>query len=124
MWEVSQASTILNFPQVLAGGLPYTKYQAVVFAAQVVFWGKRPDKPENALAIGFSDSLWAFTQRCWDGDMNLRPNVGKVVAHLGEAAANWDGLMPAQGRPEDHASGSQEKSDATEHSEFWILILP
>jgi len=53
----------------------------------------RPSKPENASAIGFSDSLWTFTERCWDA-RELRPDVKEVVIRLGEAAAEWDGLVP------------------------------
>ena len=56
--------------------------------------GKRPDKPKNASTIGFSNSLWAFTQRCWSGDVESRPVVEEVVTCLGEAVASWDGLMP------------------------------
>jgi len=59
-----------------------------------VLGGNRPDKPENASAIGFSDSLWALTQRCWHGEMGSRPKVGEVVTHLSEAMADWVGLMP------------------------------
>ena len=60
----------------------------------VVIQGLRPQKPGNASAIGFSDLLWSLVQRCWDGDMKLRPRVAEVAARLGEAAANWKGLMP------------------------------
>jgi len=51
----------------------------------------RPSKPENASAIGFSDPLWTFTERCWDA-LELRPDAKEVVTRLGEAAAGWDGL--------------------------------
>ena len=87
--------------------------------------GLRPAKPENASAIGFSDSLWGFTQRCWDGDMNKRPKVTEVVAHLKEAAINWDGLMPPCIQV---ASDSEEEMsdswESRERREFGILIPP
>ena len=70
---------------------------------------KRPAKPENASAIGFSDSLWRFTERCWDGDMTLRPEAGEVVTHLTEAVANWPGLMPPCIRAGNVASESEEE---------------
>ena len=85
--------------------------------------GKRPDKPENASAIGFSDSLWSFTQRCWDGNMKLRPKVGEVMRRFREAAANWDGLMPPCAQAEGGGSDLQcELSDSMKYSEFWVLI--
>ena len=89
-----------------------------------VLRGTRPTKPENALAIGFSDSLWGFTQRCWDGPMESRPKVGEVVAHLEEAAAGWDRLMPPRSLIRDVASGPEELPDLEKHREFRVLILP
>jgi len=49
--------------------------------------GVRPTKPENALAIGFSDPLWSFVQRCWNGGAKLRPKVAEVVAQLNGAGS-------------------------------------
>jgi len=89
-----------------------------------VLRGKRPEKPENALAIGFSDSLWGFTQRCWDGKMESRPKVGEVVTHLGEAAADWVGLMPPCAHAENFASCSEEETSDSEFGEFEVLSLP
>ena len=56
--------------QVITGGLPFPRLGMVEVALDVV-QGVRPTKPENAPAIGFSDSLWSFVQRCWDGEMKL-----------------------------------------------------
>jgi len=36
-----------------------------------VVQGVRPAESENALAIGLSDPLRDFVQRCWDGEMKL-----------------------------------------------------
>jgi hypothetical protein len=87
--------------------------------------GLRPTKPGNAAAIGFSDSLWDFVQRCWHGDMGLRPGVAELVTHLGQAAVDWNGLMPPHVQAETVAPVSLEPmSDSFEHGEFKILILP
>ena len=85
--------------------------------------GKRPDKPENASTIGFSDLLWGFTQRCWDGKMELRPKIGEVVTRLRGAAANWDGLMPPCPPVEDVTSGSEEVSGSEKYSDFEVLAV-
>ena len=80
--------------------------------------GRRPDKPEDALAIGLSDSLWTFVQRCWDGDRNSRPRVADVVTHLGMAAASWHGLMPPCDKTESSACISEESISCTmQHGE-------
>jgi len=78
----------------------------------------RPTKPDNASTIGFSDSLWAFAQRCWNGKTELRPKAGEVVAHLGEAAAGWDGLMPPSDQVERVHSGSEETSDSAKRDDI------
>ena len=94
--------------------------------------GRRPDKPGNASSIGFSDSLWDFVQRCWNGDKKLRPSVTGVVACLEKAAANWDVPMPpyavaeaeAEAVAESVGVGSEETSGTEKYCEFDIVILP
>lgn len=87
--------------------------------------GRRPEKPRDASSIGFSDLLWDFVQRCWDGDMKLRPRVSEVVECLGTVAADWDGSMPPCAVVETVVSDSEEKmSDTEKYCEFDILILP
>ena len=88
-----------------------------------VFRGTRPPQPENALAIGFSDSLWSFTQRCWEGPIESRPKVGEIVTQLKEAATRWDGLMPPRSMVEDVVSGPEEIPDSKKYSEFQILVV-
>jgi len=111
------------FFQVLTGGLPFPDIQDSAVAYHVLR-GKRPIKPANASAIGFSDSLWAFTQNCWDGEMKSRPKVKEVVTHLGEAMADWVGLMPPCSLAGDVGLDSgKPSSDSGESSEFDVLIL-
>src|ERR1700679_1597917 len=59
--------------------------------------GLCPEKPENTLAIGFSDSLWSFVRCCWGANWDSQPKVSEVVTHLAKAAASWRGLMPPSG---------------------------
>ena len=110
------------FLQVLTGETPFHDVRQAAPVLSAV-WGTRPAKPENAPAIGFSDSLWGFTQRCWDGKVELRPEVGEVVTQLEEAVASWDGLMPPCVQAENATSASKgEMSDSMKYSEFEILI--
>ena len=108
--------------QVLTGVLPFPDLRLGKIASSVV-QGMRPPKPENASAIGFSDSLWSFVQRCWDGEMELRPGVAEAVSQLGRAAADWDGVMPPCAQVGGVASASLEPAlDPTTHRRF--LVLP
>ena len=110
--------------QVLTGEIPWRGLRIAELAFKVVE-GVRPAKPENASAIGISDSLWDFVGRCWDGNMELRPKIGEVVAELERAAADWDGVMLPCVQAENVASVSKEPmSGSMEHCEFAILILP
>ena len=111
------------FLQVLTGESPFRGATQPALAL-FVLRGRRPAKPVNGSAIGFSDSLWDFTQSCWDGEMELRPTVEEVVAHLGEAAAGWHGLMPPCSPIEDVVPGPKEMSDQKKLSEFGVFILP
>jgi len=107
--------------QVLTGKTPWVQASAT---GSHVLCGKRPAKPENASAIGFSDSVWEFTQRCWDGDVRSRPGVAELVTHLETAAANWDRLMPPCVRVENVTADSGEPmSGSMDHCEFDTLIL-
>ena len=84
-----------------------------------VVQGLRPTKPENAPSIGFSDPLWGFVQRCWGGDIKLRPKVAEVVMRLEREATDWDGLMPPCAPAEDRGLTSEgSMSDSIQHCEF------
>lgn len=73
-----------------------------------VIEGRRPSQPENASAIGFSDSLWGFVQRCWDGNSELRPKAAEVVSQLAKVAVDWDGVSEPRARIESLASAPPE----------------
>ena len=114
----------LTVVQVLTGETPFRGTRETEIRLNVVR-GVRPPQPENASAIGFSDSLWSFVERCWDGNMELRPRIVEVVAQLGGAAADWDGVMPPCVQVESVASAFPEPtSDSAAHREFEILIPP
>ena len=120
--EGSGNRLVAYIPQVLVGEIPFRGLGPTGFVFAVVE-GLRPDKPENASTIGFSDSLWGFVQCCWEGDMNLRPQVAEVVERLGRAATDWGGVMPPC-ETKDPASDSRDQmSDTMKYGEFEVLIL-
>ena len=87
--------------------------------------GLRPGKPANAPAIGLSESLWNFVQRCWDQDRYSRPRVADVVMHLAGATTNWHGLMPPCSAVENVTPASEEAmSNSMQHSKPKIYIPP
>ena len=120
----------LYFLQVLTGDAPFLGVPTSALVYRVVSGGVRPAKPWNAPALGFSDSLWAFTQRCWSGDVESRPGAEEVVTCLGEAVASWDGLMPPCAPAKIVTSDSRGAwhstvyLDSSEESEFDIAVPP
>ena len=110
--------------QVLTGETPFRGVRQTELGYSTV-QGVRPDKPENALAIGLSDLLWGFVQRCWDGDIRLRPKVVEVVTHLGEAATDWGREMPPYARAEKVTSDpGEEMSESMRRCEFNTSTAP
>ena len=112
----------VHFLQVLTGENPFRGISPSALVFHVAVKKNRPSKPSDASTIGFSDSSWDFTQRCWDDRAELRPEAGEVVEHLGEATANWDGLMPPHVRCEPAAFDSGT-ADSIKYSEFEFPIL-
>lgn len=89
-----------------------------------VIGGLRPTKPEDASAIGFSDSLWDFVQRCWSQDMKSRPSVVEVVELLERESRDWVGLMPPCAGVEGIALGPEdEMPNSLEHCGSGCLML-
>jgi len=112
------------FLQVLTGEIPFRRIRQSALAHHVLR-GKRPGKPENASVIGLSDFLWDFTQRCWDGEIRLRPEASEVVTRLGEAVVGWDGVMPPCPQTDDPASDySEGTASDLELSESDVLGTP
>ena len=104
--------------QVLTGKTPFRGIRASEISLSVS-QGVRPPKPEDASAIGFSDPLWSFVQRCWDGEMKLRPRIAEVVSQLERAVADWDGVMPPCAQVEGVVSASQEPTpDSKTHGKL------
>jgi len=56
----------------------------------MVLDGKRPQKPEAAESLGFTDELWTIVEQCWLADADTRPDVGTVLSHLNHATWSWE----------------------------------
>ena len=72
-------------------GLENFREQQMVYA---VLDGMRPEKPENAEAIGFGRGVWDLVERCWGEDWTQRPKTGDVRQRLTVAAARSSSIPP------------------------------
>ena len=52
--------------------------------------GVRPNKPKNAMQLGFTRALWDTVKKCWLEDWRARPGVEDILACLDDASASWD----------------------------------
>ena len=44
--------------------------------------GGRPEKPENATDLGFTEGLWETVEKCWVEDPSMRPDVEDILSCL------------------------------------------
>ena len=51
--------------------------------------GTRPEKPEDAARVGFTDGLWDVVEQRWSTDRDTRLTLDAVLSSLGEAAPGW-----------------------------------
>lgn len=59
----------------------------------VVMEGRRPEKPDNAEAIGFGNGVWDLVERCWSQDRTQRPGTWDVRLRL-RVAASMSSIVP------------------------------
>jgi hypothetical protein len=67
--------------QVLCGQPPYWDHLGNVI--QAILEGVRPNKPDSAAALGFTDGLWWILQSCWEADRGLRARCGNRALSFG-----------------------------------------
>ena len=103
--------------QALAGEVPFRDFRMGEMPVNVAE-GKLSPTPKNASDLVFSDSLWDFAQRCWDGKFAWRPRIAEVVSQLGEAAAAWNGAMALYAAVEDVVSETQESEPDVAYCKF------
>jgi len=59
-------------------------------AIAAILSGQRPQKPEAAESLGFTDELWIMVERCWRENWNERLEAKEIVDCLESAAKAWD----------------------------------
>ena len=76
-----------------------------------VMSGKRPQRPEEARALGLSDLIWDLVEMCWQHDSDKRPTMPFILDRLADArnAGKYDSVF---GRADgiDFRSAAQKRS--------------
>ena len=68
--------------EVLSGEVPFTRDCTELMVMQKVLEGGRPERPQGAEGVQFTDELWGTLQRCWLPQPTGRPAVEGVLECL------------------------------------------
>jgi len=68
-----------------------------ISAAIAIMKGRRPQRPEAAEGLGFTDELWIMVERCWQENLDERPEAKEIVDCLESAANAWDKTVATDG---------------------------
>ena len=64
--------------KVFTGAVPFSDKPPRA-AMSAIAGGERPPRPTHST---LTDELWALTQRCWDQDADLRPQMSEISRAL------------------------------------------
>ena len=73
----------------MCGHVPYHNHVDDIAVVVAVMKGARPEKPENATQLGFTEILWDVVKRCWREDWKARPGVEDILSCLNGAPPPW-----------------------------------
>ena len=75
-------------PQVLTGLPPFHRLHSLA-SAFAVLKGRRPEKPDDAKSLGFSDALWELVRSCWSEPISDRPTARQLLDCLSLDSLIW-----------------------------------
>ena len=108
-WLYSPQWPLIHTSQVLTGLRPFHRLRGYTPVAAVLK-GERPEKPVDADALGFSQTLWGLVQLCWNESSSARPTARQLLDYLSSAFPTW---VPAQVYPAGETGDSGADSDSS-----------
>ena len=60
-----------------------------ILVIDAIVVGARPEKPERAAQLGFTNDLWKILERCWLENRSARPSVEEILPYLNDATSHW-----------------------------------
>ena len=73
----------------LCGHIPYHDFPDDIAVIVAIMDGVRPEKPDNATLLGFTEELWDIVEQCWSEDRRARPVVEDILACLNGVPLSW-----------------------------------
>lgn len=109
--------------EVLSRRVPF--YQHADFSVfEKVIQGDRPERPEGAEGVWFTDDIWEVLERCWVPTPRDRPSVGDVLRCLGKTLAPPFHITSTRDSPTKRATfqNATAGSDASEINPIETLL--
>ena len=74
--------------EVLSERKPFHRYTDLAVVGKVV-GGERPERPQEAGGVLFTDVMWSVLERCWTPQPGNRPGIGDVLRCLENVSRSW-----------------------------------
>ena len=74
--------------EVLSGRIPFYRDRNLVIPGRVV-GGGRPERPQGAEGVWFTDEVWEVMERCWMPQPGNRPNIEDVRLCMERVSESW-----------------------------------
>ena len=74
--------------EVLSGKAPFAESTDYIIMRKVIE-GERPEKPEGAQGLWFTDDLWEMLKQCWAAQRESRPSIEAVLECLEQITETW-----------------------------------
>ena len=79
--------------EVLSGRVPFHQFPTHAIPGKV-FRGDRPERPQGAEGVWFTDRVWEVLGFCWASQPEARPSIEGVLQCLNEASRSWKPPSP------------------------------
>ena len=94
--------------EVLTGQAPFPSYNDSTVAMKILD-GERPERPQGAEAVWFTDDLWEMMRGCWSPQPKFRPTAEIILENLERGSAAWKLLSPAEQADNDNIQPPAEQ---------------
>ena len=79
--------------EVLSGHVPFYQIANWVISGKVLR-GDRPERPQGAEGVWFTNELWEVLGFCWATEPESRPSIEDVLQCLGKVSRSWKPPSP------------------------------
>ena len=86
-WSDSYALGMVIY-EVLSGHVPFYSFANRVVSGKILK-GDRPERPQEAEGVLFTDEVWQVLGFCWTTQPEMRPSIEDLLQRLGKFSRSW-----------------------------------